>query len=190
MLAVHDDAVFLNGKVDAVMDIAHIRAAVAHAALVRVRLIGDGQGGGYRAGHRAALLLMVAHGGDDNHHVFDIHADFPQQGKEQNSAVWAVIVAVDAVAHVVYPAGDGGQFHLALAVSQAFQNAAGRAAHIAQVPGAVIGIAKRFQIAVARPDQRLDAFVLFDFLKGNHVCLLCKAVFAGQFCALCSLLKA
>ena len=103
-LAIHGNIVELNGKIDAVVHVGRVGAAVAHAALVRVAFIRNNQRGAHGAGYRAALLLMVAHGGDNLHGVGHRHTRVLEDGKEHYRAVGAVVVPIDAVAHIMPPA--------------------------------------------------------------------------------------
>ena len=163
-LAVHGDLVFLDGEIDPVVDVRGIGAAMAHTGLVGVALVAQRQCRGHRAGNEPALLLMIAHGGDDLHHVVHVHTRFPQDGQENHRAIGAVVVTVDGIAHVMHPARDSRQLHLPWRISQGLEDIGRRLAHIADMAGAVVGIAAGLQIAVARADEGLDILILPDVL--------------------------
>ena len=81
-----------------------------------VAILKDALVTGESSGTKTRMILCTVK--DDLHDIGDIHAGFPEDGQQQHRAQGAVVVPVDGVAHVMHPAGDGGQFDLAGGVSQ------------------------------------------------------------------------
>lgn len=141
---------------------------IADAVAAHVGLVGQDQGRRHGVYGRAAALVVLADGRDDDGDVLRRRAPMAEELEGHEGSRVGVVDAVDAVAQVVHVAGDAGQLDGVLVVAELFQDFAG-------CDGDLGGVAARM-LRVAQDAEHFVALFEVDVqFFGVHY------VFIGEF---------